>query len=104
MSPRGRGSSEGGVGKRATEGDPKSKEEGRLGDYTRVEVKTQGERAPSYCSLASTLVRPTALAQGQIMDSYSLLPPCPLSFHLPQYLSGVIHSLSHTAGLPTLFY
>lgn len=82
----------GGVGKRATEGDPKSKEEGRLGDYARVEVKTQGERAPSYCPLASTLDQ-QPLPKDK---AWTLIPCCLLS---PFLSTGPSISL----GLSTLF-
>lgn len=93
MSPRRKGrEAGGGVGKRATEGDPKSKEEGRLGDYARVEVKTQGERAPSYCSLASTLDQ-QPLPKDK---AWTLIPCCLLS----PFLST---RPSISLGLSTLF-
>lgn len=97
MSPRGRGSS-GGLEKRVTEGDPKSKEEGRLGDYRSGESQgggqgRQGERA-SYCSLGSTLDQ-QPLSKDKVMDSYSLLRPCPLSFPpAPVSLWGYPHGWS----------
>lgn len=90
--PEGEGKLGGGLGKRATEGDPKSKEEGRLGDYARVEVKTQGERAPSYCSLASTLDQ-QPLPKDK---SWTLIPCCLLA---PFLSTGPSISL----GLSTLF-
>lgn len=68
----------GGLRKRATEGDPKSKKEGRLGDFRSGESQgggqgCRGERVLSCCSPGSTS-DPTALAQGQ---SRGLLFPSP---------------------------
>lgn len=75
--PEGEGKFWGGrLRKRATEGDPKSKKEGRLGDFRSGESQgggqgCQGERVLSCCSPGSTS-DPTALAQGQ---SHGLLFP-----------------------------
>lgn len=95
--PKGEGKLRG-VRKESHRGNPKSKEEGRLGHYRSGESQgggqgRQGERA-SYCSLGSTLdQRP--LSKDKVMDFYSLLRPCPLSFPpAPVSLWGYPHGWS----------